>query len=71
MSGASQIPTVLYYDKLGRVRAVGAEAMTEGIFEQVEAEHWNKAEWCDPQYNLIECTWPAGPQANWLLNDQV
>ncbi|TEB36989.1 hypothetical protein FA13DRAFT_1787269 [Coprinellus micaceus] len=45
VSGASKIPTVLYYDKAGKVRAVGAEALQEGIFEQAEENGWIKAEW--------------------------
>ncbi|RXW11497.1 hypothetical protein EST38_g14358 [Candolleomyces aberdarensis] len=38
ISGASRIPTVIYYDKAGKVRAVGAEAMREGIDETAEEE---------------------------------
>ena len=45
ISGASKIPTVIYYDLSGRVRAVGAEAMKEGIYEIAEEENWVKAEW--------------------------
>ncbi|KAJ3512906.1 hypothetical protein NMY22_g15199 [Coprinellus aureogranulatus] len=45
ISGASKIPTVIYYDKEGNVCAVGAEAMREGIFEQAEDEGWIKSEW--------------------------
>ena len=45
ISGASKIPTVIYYDQDGKVRAVGAEAMKEGIYEVAEDEDWVKAEW--------------------------
>lgn len=45
VSGASKIPTILYYDQSGKVRAVGAEAAREGILETAEDEHWVKAEW--------------------------
>ncbi|KDR70734.1 hypothetical protein GALMADRAFT_254772 [Galerina marginata CBS 339.88] len=45
VSGSSKIPTVLYYDCTGKVRAVGAEAMDEGIYERAEEEKWAKAEW--------------------------
>ncbi|KAF8805121.1 hypothetical protein BYT27DRAFT_7105301 [Phlegmacium glaucopus] len=45
ISGASKIPTVIYYDRNGTVRAVGAEAMDEGICEVAEDENWVKAEW--------------------------
>jgi hypothetical protein len=45
ISGASKIPTVIYYDRSGRVKAVGAEAMREGIYEIAEDENWVKAEW--------------------------
>ncbi|KAJ2928087.1 hypothetical protein H1R20_g9022, partial [Candolleomyces eurysporus] len=43
--GESKIPTVLYYDKSGNVRAIGAEAMREGIAETALDEGWTKAEW--------------------------
>ena len=45
VSGASKIPTVIYYDLEGKVRAVGAEAMREGIYEIAEEGNWVKAEW--------------------------
>ncbi|KAF9047806.1 hypothetical protein BJ165DRAFT_1403442 [Panaeolus papilionaceus] len=45
ISGASKIPTVIYYDQSGKVRAVGAEAMREGIYEIAEDQQWIKAEW--------------------------
>lgn len=45
ISGASKIPTIIYYDLEGKVRAVGAEATREGIYEAAEDGHWVKAEW--------------------------
>ena len=45
ISGASKIPTIIYYDWAGRVRAAGAEAMREGIYEIAEDENLMKAEW--------------------------
>ena len=45
ISGASKIPTVIYYDRTGKVRAVGAEAMKESIYVIAEEENWVKAEW--------------------------
>ncbi|EDR07658.1 uncharacterized protein LACBIDRAFT_298009 [Laccaria bicolor S238N-H82] len=44
-SGSSKIPTVVYYDKQGSVRAIGAESASEGIFEQAEDGDWYKVEW--------------------------
>jgi len=35
----------MYYDQEGIVRAVGAEALQEGIIEQAEDENWIKVEW--------------------------
>ena len=35
----------MYYDRNGQVRAVGAEAMGEDIYERAEDESWNKTEW--------------------------
>ncbi|KAF8873975.1 hypothetical protein CPB84DRAFT_1817940 [Gymnopilus junonius] len=45
VSGASKIPTIMYYDRTGKVRAVGAEATIDGIYETAEEEQWIKAEW--------------------------
>ncbi|KAJ3530024.1 hypothetical protein NMY22_g8745 [Coprinellus aureogranulatus] len=45
ISGASKIPTVIYYDKGGNVRAVGAEATRAGIYEMAMEEDWIKSEW--------------------------
>ena len=45
ISGASKIPTVIYYDRSGKVRAVGAEAVQDDIYEVADDENWVKAEW--------------------------
>ncbi|PPQ91259.1 hypothetical protein CVT25_006376 [Psilocybe cyanescens] len=45
VGGDSKIPTIIYYDRQGNVRAVGAEAMQEGIEDSAEDEGWTKAEW--------------------------
>ena len=45
VSGASKIPTVIYYDLSGKVRAVGAEAMKESIYLVADDQKWVKAEW--------------------------
>lgn len=44
-SGASKIPTIIYYDQEGQVRAVGAEATQDGIFEAAADGQWFKSEW--------------------------
>ncbi|KAJ3981519.1 hypothetical protein F5890DRAFT_1575086 [Lentinula detonsa] len=44
-SGASKIPSVLYYDSVGVLRAVGAETLLESIIERAEDEQWTKVEW--------------------------
>jgi hypothetical protein len=36
---------IIYYDRAGNVKAVGAEAVKEGIYETAEDEHLVKAEW--------------------------
>lgn len=46
VGGESRVPTIIYYDRSGKVQAVGVEAMREGIREQAEAEQWVKAERC-------------------------
>ncbi|KIK58160.1 hypothetical protein GYMLUDRAFT_228044, partial [Collybiopsis luxurians FD-317 M1] len=43
--GASKIPSVLYYDSTGKVRAIGAETLLESTIEAAEEEKWHKVEW--------------------------
>ncbi|KAK0448949.1 uncharacterized protein EV420DRAFT_1566344, partial [Desarmillaria tabescens] len=38
----AKIPTIIYYDQEGNVRAVGAEALKQNIIEQAEDEGWVK-----------------------------
>lgn len=45
VGGDSKIPTILYYDAKGTVRAVGAEANREGVEEDAEDQGWIRAEW--------------------------
>ncbi|KAG5651585.1 hypothetical protein H0H81_008139 [Sphagnurus paluster] len=45
VGGSSKIPTILYYDRDGNVRAVGAESMRESLRDTIEEEGWVKVEW--------------------------
>ena len=45
-AGTTKIPSVLYYDLQGRIRAAGAEALLGQNVEMAEDESWMKAEWC-------------------------
>ncbi|KAK0434124.1 hypothetical protein EV421DRAFT_2088138 [Armillaria borealis] len=38
----AKIPSILYYDKTGTVRAVGAEALKDSVLEQADEEGWFK-----------------------------
>ena len=44
VAGNSKIPSVLYYDKHGKVKAAGAEAETSKVVSQAEDEQWLKVE---------------------------
>ncbi|KDR70712.1 hypothetical protein GALMADRAFT_103100 [Galerina marginata CBS 339.88] len=44
-SGSSKIPSVIYYDASGKVRAVGAEATADAMYETAEEENLIMAEW--------------------------
>lgn len=46
----NDLPSQLYYDRSGNVRAAGAEVLTESIIETALREGWTKAEWCS--YNV-------------------
>ncbi|KAK0222695.1 hypothetical protein EDD85DRAFT_860782 [Armillaria nabsnona] len=38
----AKIPTIMYYDQAGNIRAVGAEALKENVIEQAEEDGWVK-----------------------------
>ena len=39
------MPSLLYYDKSGNVKAAGAEVLTEGTTEAALTEGWTMVEW--------------------------
>jgi len=41
----SKIPTIIYYDPAGNVKAVGAETLQRGLYQVEGIENWVKAEW--------------------------
>ena len=43
--GDAKVPSILYYDKDGNVRAAGASVLDESITETALTEQWTKAEW--------------------------
>ncbi|KAL0063217.1 hypothetical protein AAF712_009915 [Marasmius tenuissimus] len=45
VGGDAKIPSVLYYDRKGNVKAVGAEAQLGENIEQAQRQDWIKAEW--------------------------
>lgn len=45
VGGDCKIPSILYYDRAGNVRAIGAEATQESFLEQAEDEGFIKVEW--------------------------
>ncbi|KAJ6592476.1 hypothetical protein B0H19DRAFT_1364978 [Mycena capillaripes] len=45
VGGDSKVPSIIYYDRSGRVRACGAEALQEIVVEQAFQEGWEKAHW--------------------------
>ncbi|KAH7883409.1 hypothetical protein F5I97DRAFT_1939180 [Phlebopus sp. FC_14] len=45
VGGDNKIPSILYYDKQGTVRAVGAETLQPHVVEQAQDENWIKSEW--------------------------
>ncbi|KAF8833157.1 hypothetical protein BDN67DRAFT_1017878 [Paxillus ammoniavirescens] len=45
VGGDNKIPSILYYDQQGVVRAIGAETSQPHIIEQAEDENWIKLQW--------------------------
>ncbi|KAF9026682.1 hypothetical protein BDP27DRAFT_1437443 [Rhodocollybia butyracea] len=44
-SDSSKIPSIIYYDARGVVRAIGAETQLPATIDQAETEQWIKIEW--------------------------
>ncbi len=47
VAGNSKIPSIIYYDKYGTVKAAGAEVDNTSVVAQAEDEGWIKAELYD------------------------
>ncbi|OJA08936.1 hypothetical protein AZE42_05315, partial [Rhizopogon vesiculosus] len=45
VGGDSKIPSIIYYDLQGVVRAVGAEALQQRIIDRAKDDGWVKLEW--------------------------
>ncbi|KAF5320698.1 hypothetical protein D9619_002170 [Psilocybe cf. subviscida] len=45
VGGDCKIPTIIYYDGQGAVRAVGAEALDPALEQEDDFDDWTKAEW--------------------------
>ncbi|KAJ2922257.1 hypothetical protein H1R20_g14836, partial [Candolleomyces eurysporus] len=45
VGGDSKIPTVIYYDEDGKLCAIGAETLKDGIEADAEEKNWSKAYW--------------------------
>ncbi|KAG8924409.1 hypothetical protein FRC02_010453 [Tulasnella sp. 418] len=41
----AKVPTVLYYDRTGKLRAVGSETLDKGIIIDAEEQGWTRVEW--------------------------
>jgi hypothetical protein len=41
----AKVPSVIYYDKLGKAQAHGAETDDDEVVYNAESEGWNKASW--------------------------
>jgi hypothetical protein len=54
VGGDSKIPTILYYDNNGLLKACGAEALDPGLTIAAEAEGWIKTEWSDTPQTMYE-----------------
>lgn len=52
VAGNSKIPSIMYYDQHGNMKAAGAEADGASVLAQAEDEGWIKTE-------LYVCTLPA------------
>uniref|UniRef100_A0A8H7Y9N2 Protein kinase domain-containing protein n=1 Tax=Psilocybe cubensis TaxID=181762 RepID=A0A8H7Y9N2_PSICU len=45
LSGSFKVPTTIYYDEFGELRAIGAETMSEEVIKVAESNGWRKVKW--------------------------
>ena len=45
VGGDNKIPSILYYDHQGAIRAIGAEALQQHVIDEAEEDYWVKLEW--------------------------
>ncbi|KAG9312581.1 hypothetical protein JVU11DRAFT_6978 [Chiua virens] len=45
VGGNAKVPSLLYYDDHGNLKAAGAEVLTEANIQTALEEEWTKAEW--------------------------
>jgi hypothetical protein len=67
--GDAKVPSLLYYDKTGNVRAAGAEVLTENALEDALSNEWMKAEWLvikDVKAHSLNLYLP--PRSRWKLH---
>ncbi|KAJ8095970.1 hypothetical protein PM082_015191 [Marasmius tenuissimus] len=82
VGGDAKIPSIVYYDRQGHVRAVGAEALQEHIQEEAEQDGWFLSKWFklhlkpksnveDPGVDVIKRipSLPANKSAEDVLSD--
>ena len=64
----ARVPSLLYYDKRGAVRAAGAEALTQDTIQTAKTEGWIKAEWLvgnQSGYSWYSCSFV---ESRWKLH---
>ena len=44
MAGNSKIPSIIYYDRSGKLKAAGAEVETSKVMSQAEDDNWQRVE---------------------------
>lgn len=55
VAGNSKIPSIMYYDRDGNMKAAGAEADGASVIAQAEDEQWVKTELCVSSIMSVEC----------------
>ena len=45
LAGNSKIPSLIYYDKKGRMKAAGAEALLDSNIKKAEEQGWDLLQW--------------------------
>ena len=62
------MPSLLYYDKIGTLRAAGAKVLSQEVIETARTEGWTKAEWSASKFGCYSQNSYVSVKSRWKLH---